>query len=248
MTRSTLRNLVRTTAIAAFLPALALALPAAAEDAAPKLVRITVQNLTTGQGFSPSFFASHSADAAPLFKLGEAATMPLWSVAEEGNIGGFSGQAAGALGTTFGDAALAIHTPPGGTRVSYVAVDAAHPLISGVFMLGMTNDGFSGISGYDAYDLTAPVSIDLMAYDAGSEVNSERKGYLGALGGGNMRDPENGVVSAHSGIRGDADAPAEWKFDPAKPVARLTLTPVEERDAFGAMSHDSMGGAMNSRM
>ena len=50
-------------------------------------------------------------------------------------------------------------------------------------------------------------------------------GSFGALGGGNMRDPENGVITIHTGIRGDADAPASWNFDPAL-VAQVTLTPV----------------------
>ena len=196
-------------------------------------VRITIDNLTTGQGFSPSFFASHGADAAPLFKLGETATMPLWSVAEGGNIGGFSGAAAGEIGTKLADAVLAIHTPTGGHRSAFIWVDRDHPLVSGVWMLGMTNDGFSGIQSYDAYALTAPATIDLRAYDAGSEKNNEARGFLGALGEGNMRDPEDGVVTYHTGIRGDADAPATWQFDPNQPVARITFAPVG--DAPGAM-------------
>ena len=226
--------------LAAALP-LAFAIPALAEDAMKsdgmdamgnaetvRLVAITIENLTTGQGFSPAFFATHGADAAPLFKLGEAASEPLWTVAESGNIGPFSGAAAGAIGTTYGDAILAIHTPPGASQTVYVEVDEAHPLLSGVFMLGMTNDGFSGLDSVDAYGLTGPMSFDALAYDAGSEKNSEKRGYLGALGDGNMRDPENGVVTRHEGIRGDADAPAEWKFDPAAPVARITLAPVDQ--------------------
>jgi hypothetical protein len=192
-----------------------------------RLVAVTIENLTTGQGFSPAFFATHGADAAPLFKLGEPASEALWNVAEAGNIGPFSGAAAGMIGTTYGAASLAIHTPPGASRTFYIRVDEAHPLLSGVFMLGMTNDGFSGVSSVDAYDLTGPMTVDALAYDAGSEKNSEKRGYLGALGGGNMRDPENGVVTRHTGIRGDADAPAEWKFDPAAPVARITLAPVD---------------------
>ncbi len=190
-----------------------------------RVVALTIENLTTGQNFSPAFFTTHAAGDT-LFKLGEPASEALWNVAEGGNIGPFSGAAAGTLGATYGDAILAIHTPIGTRQTVYIEVDAAHPLISGVFMLGMTNDGFSGISGADAWSLAAPVTLDAFAFDAGSEKNSELKGYLGALGGGNMRDPENGVVTRHTGIRGDADAPAAWKFDPALPVARVTITPL----------------------
>ena len=227
--------------MAAVVPVGLAAVPAAAQNAmgamggmgaaamGPRLIGITIENLTTGQNFSPSFFATHAADAAALFKLGEAAGEPLWSVAEGGNIGPFSGAAARSIGSTYGDAILAIHTPPGGRQTVFIEVDEAHPLVSGVWMLGMTNDGFSGVSGHNAYELSAPVTIDVMAYDAGSEKNNEKRGFLGALGDGNMRDPEDGVVTAHTGIRGDADAPAEWKFDPAAPVARITLTPLDQQ-------------------
>jgi len=191
----------------------------------PKLVQITIENLTTGQGFSPSYFQSHGTGTAALFELGQTASEPLWTVAEGGNIGPFSSMAADKLGTELGDAVVAVHTGPGATRSVVIRVDEAHPLLSGVWMLGRTNDGFSGFTGVDAYALTAPVSIDVMGYDAGSEINSERKGFLGALGEGNMRDPESGVIAIHAGIRGDADAPAEWKFDPAL-VARVTIAPV----------------------
>jgi len=33
-------------------------------------------------------------------------------------------------------------------------------------------------------------------------------------------------VHRHRGIRGDADAPADWRFDPNRPVARLTIAPM----------------------
>ncbi|MGD9738473.1 MAG: spondin domain-containing protein [Bauldia sp.] len=219
--------------------AAAIAVPAAAQMAAQppamaaaagaettRLIQVTIENLTTGQGFSPSFVASHAADAPPLFELGTAATEPLWSVAEGGNIGPFSSMAAGALADgNIGDAVIAVHTPPGATRTFYITVSEADPLLSGVWMLGMTNDGFSGFVGVDAYALTGPLTLDLMGYDAGSEKNNEARGYLGALGEGNMRDEENGVVTVHTGIRGDVDAPIAWNFDPNL-VARVTFTPV----------------------
>lgn len=41
------------------------------------------------------------------------------------------------------------------------------------------------------------------------------------------RIPENGVVASHTGIRGDADVPATFKFEVTKPIGRITLTPVK---------------------
>ena len=44
---------------------------------------------------------------------------------------------------------------------------------------------------------------------------------LGGLG----RPEEKLPIRRHTGIRGDADAPADWGWDVAKPVARMTVTP-----------------------
>ena len=222
------RNITRIAAQAAALMVTVAAFPALAADNMMhgKTVQITIENLTSGQPFSPSFFESRGADAAPLFKLGDTAAEALVAVAEGGNIGMYSSGAAKDMGSTLGDAVLAIHALPGQTRSVTIHVDDQHPLIDGVWMLGNTNDGFSGFVGIDAYKLTAPMTIEVRGYDAGSEKNSEKKGYLGALGGGNMRDPENGVITYHTGIRGDADAPKDWNWDVKGPVAKVTITPV----------------------
>jgi pentapeptide MXKDX repeat protein len=191
-----------------------------------KTIMITIENVLTGQPFSPSFFEARAADSAPLFKLGDKASDALTAVAEGGNIGMFSVGAAKNEGNTLGDASLAIHTLPGQTRTLIIHVDEAHPLIDGVWMLGNTNDGFSGVSAVDAFNLTAATTVEVLGYDAGSENNNEKKGFLGALGGGNDRDPENGVITQHAGIRGDADASKDWNWDVNKPVARVTFTPI----------------------
>ncbi len=191
-----------------------------------RLVMITLEDLTTGQPFSPSYFETHAKGDAPLFKLGDKAPDALVPVAEGGDIGMLSVGAAMALGKSLGDAVIAVHTLPGQTRTVVIRVDKAHPVIDGVWMLGNTNDGFSGITGVDAYDLKKPMTIEVRGYDAGSEKNNEKKGFMPALGGGNMRDPENGVITYHTGIRGDADAPIAWNWDVSKSVARVTITPL----------------------
>ncbi len=191
-----------------------------------KAIMVTIENVLTGQPFSPSFFEARSTDSAPLFVLGEKASDALAAVAEGGNIGMFSVGAAMNKESKLGDAALAIHTLPGQTRTFIIHVSQNHPLIDGVWMLGNTNDGFSGVSAIDAFALTAPVTVDVLGYDAGSENNNEKKGFLGALMGGNERDLENGVITQHTGIRGDADAPKEWNWDVTAPVAHVTFTPL----------------------
>ena len=191
-----------------------------------KMLEITITNLLTGQPFSPSFFESRSLDASPLFKLGGKASDALVAVAEGGNIGMFSVGAAMNKDSLIGDAQLAIHALPGQSRTIYVYVDDKHPLIDAAWMLGNTNDGFSGFTGVDAFHLSETMTFDVRGYDAGSEKNNEKKGFLGALGGGNDRDPENGLITYHTGIRGDADAPIAWNWDVSKPVAHITITPI----------------------
>jgi hypothetical protein len=192
-----------------------------------KAVQITIEDVTTGQPFSPSVFESHTTDAAPLFRLGDKASDALVAVAEGGNIGPYSVGAAMNKDSSIWDAQLAIHTLPGQTRTIVVHVDKDHPLIDAVWMLGNTNDGFAGFAGFDAFALTGPKTIEVRGYDAGSEKNSEKKGFLGALGAGNDRDPENGVIAYHAGIRGDADAPKAWNWDVDGPVAKVTFTPLQ---------------------
>ena len=191
-----------------------------------KTIMVTIQNVLTGQPFSPSFFEARTIASVPLFRLGDKSSDALAAVAEGGNIGMFSVGAAMNKDSSLGDAALAIHTLPGQTRTFIIHVDEKHPLLDGVWMLGNTNDGFSGVSGIDAFNLAAPVTVDVRGYDAGSEKNNEKKGFLGALGGGNERDPENGVITYHTGISGSADAPKDWNWDVSAAVAHVTFTPI----------------------
>src|SRR3569623_941716 len=193
-----------------------------------KTIKITIKDVLTGQPFSPTYSESRTEASAPLFKLGDKASDALAAVAEGGNIGMFSVGAAMNNESAIGDAQLAIHTLPVQTRTFFVHVDEKHPLIDAVWMLGNTNDGFSGFTGFDGYKLDGSATLDVRGYDAGSEKNNEKKGFLGALGGGNDRDPENGVITYHTGIRGDADAPKAWNWDVTGPVAHVTFDVVKK--------------------
>ncbi|WP_243369341.1 spondin domain-containing protein [Microvirga solisilvae] len=206
-----------------------------------KRVRITIENLTTSQTLSPPVFVSHNSKAPPLFKEGEEASFGLMRIAEEGNAGPLlSSVVTKNIGEEFGAVGSGTAILPGQSRVVELEVTREFPMVSGATMLVMTNDGFTGINGVNAYELSAPRRMDLMAYDAGTEKNNERKSHLIAMMG-TERDPENGKVEMHTGIRGDADAPADWKFDPSKPVARITLTPLAGMEATGSVNRRNDG-------
>lgn len=203
-----------------------------------KRISITIENLTTGQAFSPPLFLSHNERAPPLFQEGQKASFGLMRIAEEGNTGPLLSEVvATKIGSVYGSIGMGGSVLPGGKRVVEIEVSSEFPMLSGAMMLVMTNDGFTGVNGVGAYDLQDPKTIELMAYEAGTERNNERKEFLIAMKG-TGRDPEGGVVQRHTGIRGDADAPAGWRFDPAKPVARLTIAPFPGADMTGAVDRD----------
>lgn len=110
-----------------------------------KRVLITYENLTTGQGFSPSVFMSHNVSAMPLFKEGEKASFGLMRLAEEGNTGPLLVEGGMMMGKTVGMAAAGLPTPPGTKSHSVeIEVTSQHPMISGAWMLGMTNAASPG--------------------------------------------------------------------------------------------------------
>lgn len=45
---------------------------------------------------------------------------------------------------------------------------------------------------------------------------------------GTERDPESALVRRHEGLRGDTGVRGFWKFDPARPVASVTITPATD--------------------
>jgi hypothetical protein len=128
------------------------------------------------------------------------------------------------IGKDFGSTTVIYPIDPAQKQKAVLKVSAEYPRVSGAIMLGMTNDGFLGPQSIDLFKIDKPTVFDLYAYDAGTEQNTEKKEDLPALGG--LGRPEEKLpIHRHPGIRGDADAPADWGWDVAKPVARMTVTP-----------------------
>lgn len=229
---------LRRLALAAALAA-AVSLPQLAAAQAPAY-DITFKNLTsnaantgsataqTGQRLSPPVFITHSAGYTA-YTVGQAAPETIWRIAEGGDRSFLLGEANALVGSTVLSVAAPLSAPlPQQDSVTVrVQADASHRLLSFASMLGWTNDGFVGVSGLDLSAIKGTVTINLYGYDAGSEKNNEASGFLGALGAGNARDPEGGLITTHLGIRGDADAPAAWNWLPG-PAASLTISAVPE--------------------
>lgn len=209
--------------------------------------QITFKNLTssaltagappaqTGQRLSPPVFVTHSV-AYSAFNVGQTAPETIWRIAEGGDRSFLLSEVNALVGTSVLSVAAPLSAPlPQQESVSVVVqADASHRLLSFASMLGWTNDGFIGVNGLDLSTITGTVTINLFGYDAGSERNNEANGFLGALGLGNARDVEGGVITNHLGIRGDANAPAAWNWLPGA-AASLTITPVPEPGTWALM-------------
>lgn len=211
--RSTLFSgaLAATLAAATPAPAQTVESEAAPTSSGARTVRITYENLTTGQILSPPAFASHNGRAPAFFQPGTQASFQLQHTAEEGNPGPFfSALIVPNLGDEFLSGDTTISALPGQKRSVMLRVSREYPLVSGVFMLVRTNDGFSGLNALDVLSV------------------NERRPFLVALEG-SRRDPTHQNVALHPGLRTRAadpqsDVPPLWDFDPAKPVVKITIT------------------------
>ena len=121
---------------------------------------------------------------------------------------------------------------PSQTSVAFnIATDAAHPLLSGEFMLVRTNDGFSGLDSINLFNLPGgSETFDIYAYDAGTEVNTEAESDLvfwNSIPSGHTA--ENGVITLHPGIQGlNGGFLSAFAWNTALPVGRITVTAVPE--------------------
>ncbi len=213
--------------------------PSSAHPSDIKTFEVTVDNLTnaaehSGQPFSPPVFVTHD-EAVNLWNTGDKASMNLRDIAESGNRDPMVMMLKKA-----GKHILSLETPlmsplmPAQSVTVRVKVDTAHPYLSSAWMLGRTNDGFSGQTMIDLMKVSAPITYNLYGLDAGTEVNNEKAGFLPALGKGNQRDPEDLPISIHEGITGKADAPLMWNWSTNSmaagqtPVAKVTITPINQ--------------------
>ena len=193
---------------------------------------VTIENLTSGQPFTPPVVAAHTS-GMDVFEVGQAASAEVQAIAENGNndpLVALLGGSAAVLDSASGTAPV----KPGESATITVAAPAGS-LLSVVFMLICTNDGFSGVD-----SMTLPASgsesVDANAYDAGTENNTEDfadivppcQDLIGVSSGDagtgetNPALAEGGVIAAHSGIQGGTDLTVSdhgW----TDPVARITV-------------------------
>lgn len=210
--------------------------------------RVTIENLTTGQPFSLPLVTTHSGDVR-LFHVNQVATDELAALAQAGDPAPLLSLLQGLDGVTDAVTAPTPVTPAGivadinGNEVisaTTVTITAAPgDYLSLATMLICTNDGFTGLDSALLPADETPLRIELNAYDAGREENTESSEDLvdacSALGpvalfgdpnrnvddGDALTDPPQPIL-LHRNVRdgGDLDPQVHgWE----NPVALITI-------------------------
>ena len=218
-----------------------------------QMFEITLTNLTmgehgkSGQTLSPALFVTHAA-GIKLAEEGQRASEALVAQAEGGKTDGFVALAE-AAGANYKIAMnmdmTRRYTMPGQTTTVTITADTMmNSSLSVSSMLVSTNDAFIAaidVPLFDADGMPVSKTIDLMAYDAGSEDNTEMASDIpGPLGldadmdpaGSNARVPtEGGTIMMHPGIQGVGDVTDAFAWE--GPVARLAIMPVTDMNNGG---------------
>lgn len=194
---------------------------------------ISVQNATRGQIMSPPIAVVHDPTIS-LFQVGEPASADLAAVAEDADAAGLLAALAGMMGNGVDDYAIADGVVmPGESTTLSVSAQRGCRVLSIVSMLVTTNDAFVGIESMPLHGCGAAITpsasrgtlrIGAVAYDAGSEANTESCDHIPGPPCGSpgvrVTDGAEGFVHVHAGIHGVADldpAMRDWR-NPAAEV------------------------------
>lgn len=196
---------------------------------------VTVTNLTNAQPLSPVAIVAHQSGYS-VFSIGTAATPGLETLAEGGDNSALIAEAtADAMVMATGSGAAPIG-PAGSETIAIQVLQSELPglTISASTMLVNTNDAITGINGVDVGSFAAGDSVSLrsIAYDAGTEANTEAAAHIpGPAGGGEgfnaARDDLADRVAMHSGVvsqddgKAGSDLTGQHRFD--NPVAAVRI-------------------------
>lgn len=196
------------------------------DDDYPATYRVTVQNLTGGQPFSPVIAATHQKKMR-IFKVGKQASPELEILAENGDNGPLFDRlnGSGKVTAIFQDGGLLMP----GASVSFDITANRKDRLSLAGMLVCTNDAFAGLNRAKLpKDDDHPRTYYVKAYDAGTEMNTEAASDVPCLGGGeNDAVDTNEKISRHPGIQGGGDLdPAVRGWD--GPVAKVIIERIDD--------------------
>ena len=196
---------------------------------------VSVTNLTNAQPLSPLAVIAHQPGYS-FFSVGAPATAGLEELAEEGDNTALIAEADADATVTLTASGAA---PVGPAATDTVTVDLLESELPGLrisvaTMLVNTNDAFSGLNGMpvDSMAVGEVLSVRSIAYDAGTEADSEEAATIpGPAGGGEgfnvAREDQADRVSMHSGVVSNNDGFAtsnlteQHRFD--NPVVQIRI-------------------------
>jgi len=196
---------------------------------------VTVTNLTNGQPLSPIAVIAHQ-NTFPVFAIGSPASAGLETLAEGGDNSALLAEAMAVTG--IGDTASgAAPIGPAGSETVSLTMNAntlGLMTISVSTMLVNTNDAITGVNAVPLVGMQVGDSVTMrsIAYDAGTEANTEAAAHIpGPVGGGEgfnaARDDIADRVAMHSGVVGQddgfatSDLTGQHRFD--NPVAQVRI-------------------------
>jgi hypothetical protein len=208
--------------------------------------QVKVENLTRGQPLSPPVFFTHGPGIS-LFHEGGMANQAINDLSRDGNsktiVSFFSGLPDVTDLVTLPNEILGNLKDNGSSQATFIIKARPGDLISGGSMLSCSNNGFMGLdSGSLPGNIGATAVYDLEAYDAGRELNTEKRedipnpcsvaGLISLRGPpSNNRDTEVDripprPIQVHEGIRGVGDL-SSYYHGWEGPVAHLTIQRIE---------------------
>ncbi len=175
--------------------------------------RITIENRTNPEMIVTPGAYLLSMDQGAFWSGGTQASLALERIAEIGD----STEAVSSLGAVALDAA-----PAFGDSITFEVTAAPGYYLSTAQMLIATNDAFIGLNSEPLFENGSPrsVTIDLMAYDAGTEENADL--FAGFAGG--QPDPAEGAANVDNGTATVATILPSDQFTGTQ--GRVTIEPI----------------------
>lgn len=189
--------------------------------------RVTITNLTYSQIIGPPVVATHAIQN--LFAVGKPASPEVAAIAEDADASGMLAALEAddrVLDFAIADGPLL----PGASVTFELQAGGRYGRLSALGMLVTTNDAFFGLNNFSINGEPRFKTVDVPAYDAGSEANTESCDDIPGPPCGNpfvrVTAGAEGFVHVHRGIQGGGDldpVALDWR----NPSARITVERVE---------------------
>jgi len=145
-------------------------------------ITVSITNLTQGMHFTPRLLISHTANV-DLFEPGTPASDGLTRIAEGGDTSVSQAALTDAFPNDQAHQQFGGLLAPATTSAPYTFETNDHPLLSMAAMLVPTNDAFVGLDSWTIPTTPGTYTINLNAYDSGTEANDEINSSNSALTG-----------------------------------------------------------------